>query len=147
MNYNLCHGTFLLWMSGKEPKMQACLIFNVFFILHNYCYKRLRIRVIIICILRALVIFVYKCYKNETRKLDADISTLTTLHWPWCLEHSTQASLVCLRLPTYYKTFWLFLISQLSLVKFCLFLWKSLKFGQNIIWDTIPWILRYYKPM
>ena len=37
---------------------------------------------------------------NETLKLNTNILTLTTLQWPWCTEHSTQASLVWLCLPT-----------------------------------------------
>ena len=84
---------------------------------------------------------------NETLKVDADISKPTTLHWPWWTEHSHMR---CSYMPTCYQKFCLFPISQRSLVKLCLFLWKmriSWTFLLNIIQDEIPWILRYYKPM
>ena len=42
------------------------------------------------------------CYGgNETPKLYANISSLTTWHWGWCMEHLTQALLVCLCLPNF----------------------------------------------
>ena len=39
---------------------------------------------------------------NETLKLDADISMLTTRHKAWCMVHLTLALLICLHLSNYH---------------------------------------------
>ena len=80
-------------------------------------------------------------------KLDADILTPTTLHWPWCTEHSTQASLICLR---HDQKFYLFSYFTTILSEILLIFRKIANIGK-ILAESYSGCyslhLRYYKPM